>query len=145
MVEPLDENTRARLRRQRRRDTKPEVELRSALHRRGLRFRIDQKPLSAIRSRADIVFGPAKVAVFVDGCFWHSCPVHGSIPVNNREWWAAKLAGNLERDRRVDLELSSAGWFVIRIWEHEDPHAAAASIETAVALRRQREAAEPTP
>ena len=137
MVEPLDEKTRERLRRQRRRDTKPEVALRSALHRRGLRFRIDKKPLPNMRSRADLLFGPAKVAVFVDGCFWHCCPEHGSLPSNNREWWDAKLASNAERDRRVDRALDDAGWCVIRVWEHEDPLVAAASIADVIAQRKQ--------
>jgi len=137
MVEPLDEKTRERLRRQRRRDTKPEIALRSALHRRGLRFRIDKKPLPKMRSRADILFGPAKVAVFVDGCFWHCCAQHGSLPSNNREWWDAKLASNVERDRRVDSALVDAGWCVIRVWEHEDPLVAAAAIADVIAQRKQ--------
>lgn len=136
MVEPLDERTRERFRRQRQRDTKPEVALRSALHRMGLRFRIDQKPLPGMRSRADIVFRPAKVAVFVDGCFWHSCPEHATIPMNNRDWWTAKLSGNTERDRRVDGLLADAGWFVIRIWEHESTELAAGQIADEVIRRR---------
>lgn len=144
MVEPLDETTRARFRRQRRRDTKPEVELRSALHRAGLRYRVDQPPLPGMRSRADVVFRPAKVAVFVDGCFWHSCPEHSTAPMNNRAWWSAKLAANVERDRRVDHLLETAGWYVIRVWEHEDPHDAAVSIADVVRARRPSGRRPPT-
>jgi len=89
-----------------------------------------------MRSRADVVFRPAKVAVFVDGCFWHRCPAHATVPTNNRAWWSAKLAANAERDRRVDNLLETAGWHVIRVWEHEDPDSAAATIATVVRARR---------
>lgn len=81
-----------------------------------------------MRSRADIVFPRERVAVFVDGCFWHRCPVHGTTPKNNREWWVAKLDGNVERDRRVDEELRRAGWRIVRVWEHEDVEASAAKV-----------------
>src|SRR4051812_22101064 len=92
----------ARMSRQRRRDTAPEIALRRLLHARGLRFRVDAKPLAGLRRRADIVFTRARVAVFVDGCFWHGCPVHGTLPVANRQWWAAKLDANAARDRNTD-------------------------------------------
>ncbi|MEP1123393.1 MAG: very short patch repair endonuclease [Ilumatobacter sp.] len=137
-MEPLDENIRDRFRKQRRRDTKPEVALRSALHRQGLRFRVDRKVLPGMRSRPDIVFGPAKVAVFVDGCFWHRCPEHGTRPKNNQEWWDQKLDANVARDRRVDAELREAGWEVIRFWEHEDPLEAAERTASVVDERRRR-------
>ena len=89
-----------------------------------------------MRTRADIVFGPAKVAVFVDGCFWHSCPEHLTMPKNNREWWLDKLATNRARDRRVDRELVERGWLPIRVWEHDDTEAAA--LRVAVELKRRR-------
>jgi DNA mismatch endonuclease (patch repair protein) len=108
-----------------RRDTLPERAIRSELHRRGLRFRIDRAPLPGLRSRADIVFGPARVAVYVDGCFWHSCPEHGTRPKANAEWWGRKLDRNQERDRETDRVLRENGWEVVRIWEHEDPVEAA--------------------
>lgn len=109
----------------RKRDTGPELALRSELHRRGLRYRIDAKPLEGLRCRADIVFRRQKVAVFVDGCFWHGCPEHGTSPKTNASYWSAKIARNMERDRLNDTELSYAGWAVVRIWEHELPgHAA---------------------
>lgn len=104
----------------RRTDTRPELALRSALHRAGLRFRKDLRiDLADIRVRPDIAFTRARVAVFIDGCFWHSCPEHGGVPRSNREFWTAKLAGNLERDRRQDSALAAAGWTVVRIWEHQ--------------------------
>ena len=114
------------------RDTTPELELRRQLHRRGLRYRVDARVDRGIRSRPDIVFPSARVAVFVDGCFWHRCPRHGTAPAVNSEYWRAKLARNVERDRETDQLLAAAGWRVIRIWEHERPDAAAVRIERVV-------------
>jgi len=110
-------------------DTRPEIALRSALHRRGLRFFKNRRPLPDVRCRADIVFPGARVAVFVDGCFWHRCPVHGVSPTANRAYWHAKLDRNVARDRRNDGVLAEAGWRVVRVWEHDDPHRAAEHIE----------------
>ncbi|MBY4205963.1 very short patch repair endonuclease [Rhodococcus fascians] len=120
-----DAKTSARLSKQRRRDTKPEVALRRELHRRGLRYFVDRAPLKGMRRRADLVFPRRKVAVYVDGCFWHSCPVHATKPRNNAQWWADKLATNVARDRDTDTRLIEEGWRVVRIWEHEDPVVAA--------------------
>lgn len=104
----------------RRTDTKPEVRLRSALHRAGLRFRKDMRlDLPGGRVRPDIVFTRAKVAVFVDGCFWHSCPEHGHQPSQNVSYWTPKLQRTIERDERNTGELEAAGWVVLRFWEHE--------------------------
>ena len=83
-----------------------------------------------------MVFGPAKVAVFVDGCFWHCCPVHATYPASNAQWWAEKLAGNVARDRATDLALTAAGWLVVRVWEHEDAETAARRITDVVRARR---------
>jgi len=77
-------------------------------------------------------FPSVRVAVFLDGCFWHSCPEHGTIPKRNRDWWAAKIEGNVERDRRHERELEAAGWTVLRHWEHEDPRSVADRIEAVV-------------
>ena len=104
--------------------TAPERALRSELHRRGLRFRVDapvEVGAPGRRPRPDIVFGRHRVAVFVDGCFWHACPEHGSLPVANRAFWKRKLDANSARDRRTDALLTEAGWRVIRVWEHEVP------------------------
>jgi DNA mismatch endonuclease, patch repair protein len=119
-----------------RRDTKPELAIRSELHRRGFRFRVDRAPVPGLRSRADIVFGPARVVVYVDGCFWHSCPQHGTRPKANAEWWERKLDRNQERDRETDRALGEHGWSVVRIWEHEDPIAAADRIQEVVRATR---------
>jgi DNA mismatch endonuclease (patch repair protein) len=115
-----------------RRDTAPELALRSELHRRGFRFRVDRPPLPGLRSRADIVFGPTRVAVYVDGCFWHSCPEHGTSPKANADWWEQKLKRNRERDAETNRALQESGWEVVRIWEHEDPGEAADRVIRAV-------------
>jgi len=112
---------------QRQRDTAPELALRSLLHRRGLRFRVDY-PLPGSRRRADIVFRRARLVVFVDGCFWHSCPEHGTWPKQNADWWRQKIETNQRRDRDTDQRLAATGWMVVRVWEHEDPLRAAERI-----------------
>lgn len=117
------------MQRQRRRDTKPELALRRALHARGWRFRVDIAPLPGLRRRADIVFTRRHVAVYVDGCFWHSCPRHGTIPKNNRDWWIAKLRANTERDRDTVNRLSEAGWITLRLWAHTPVDEAIRSVE----------------
>lgn len=103
------------------RDTKPEVSLRSALHRAGLRFRKDRRVTVPGRRAiaVDIVFPRQRLAVFVDGCFWHQCPEHSNVPRANRSYWEPKLRRNVERDREIDAALVAEGWRVIRIWEHQ--------------------------
>ncbi|MFY1654006.1 very short patch repair endonuclease [Solwaraspora sp. WMMB762] len=123
---PLDAATSARLRRQPRTSTKPELLLRRELHRRGLRFRIHDARLPG---RPDVVFTRARLAVFVDGCFWHCCPEHGTLPRNNRDWWQAKLDRNVARDRAKDAALADLGWTVLHVWEHEATAAAADRVE----------------
>lgn len=120
------------------RDTKPEVALRSAVHRLGLRYRVSVRPLKDLRRTADLVFPQAKVAVFLDGCFWHGCPEHHTVAVTNAQFWADKVTGNTARDRNTDQRLAEAGWVSIRIWEHEDPHVAALRVRDAVLARRGR-------
>ncbi|MDV7242925.1 MULTISPECIES: very short patch repair endonuclease [Rhodococcus] len=127
-----DPATSARMRAQRRRDTAPELGLRRELHRRGVRYFVDRAPMKGIRRRADLVFPRRKVAVYVDGCFWHSCPKHATFPKNNAQWWADKLAGNVTRDRDTDARLIESGWTVVRIWEHEDPIEAADRVQEAL-------------
>ena len=109
-------------------DTRPEVAVRSAVHALGLRFRKHVAPLRGLRCRADLVFTSQRVAVFVDGCFWHGCPEHGVSPTTNSSYWQAKLGGNVDRDRRNDAVLADAGWTVVRVWEHEESQAAALRI-----------------
>jgi DNA mismatch endonuclease (patch repair protein) len=118
----------------RRTNTKPEVALRSALHRMGFRYRKDLRlDLGEVKVRPDIVFTAKKVAVFVDGCFWHVCPEHGRQPTVNEWYWTPKLRRNMERDRRVNAALEAAGWRVVRLWEHEPLTAAVAAVVAAVA------------
>lgn len=121
----------------RRTDTTPERLLRSELHTRGLRYRKDRRIEAAGRKvRPDLVFGPTRVAVFVDGCFWHRCPTHATHPSSNAGYWRAKFDRNVERDRADDAALAAAGWTVIRVWEHEDPRTAAGRVEDAVRFIR---------
>lgn len=109
----------ARMKAAKPRDTAPEKALRSALHKQGLRFRIDQKPIEGLNRRADIIFRSAKVAIFVDGCFWHGCPKHGTQAKANAEFWRNKIERNKERDEETNRLLKKAGWKVVRVWEHE--------------------------
>ena len=109
-----------------RRDSKAELRLRRELHRLGLRYRVQFRGLPGT---PDIAFTRARIAVFVDGCFWHRCPKHGGTPKANREWWVEKLEGNVGRDRRKDEELQGIGWLPVHIWEHECPVEAARGIE----------------
>ncbi|MFB9832260.1 very short patch repair endonuclease [Actinoallomurus acaciae] len=113
-------------------DTKPELRLRSLLHQRGLRYRVDVRPLPGVRRSADIVFPKQKIAVFVDGCFWHACPEHHRPATKNAAFWHQKIQGNRERDLATNESLRAVGWTVIRIWEHEDPEQAAQKVEQTV-------------
>lgn len=123
---PLNQQVRAQMQRMPDRNTKPEVRLRKELFRRGLRFRVNVKGLPG---SPDIVFTRARIAVFVDGCYWHGCPVHKRAPVNNRDWWVAKIGRNQNRDMRNRHDLESQGWWVLRYWEHDDVDDAADEVE----------------
>jgi DNA mismatch endonuclease, patch repair protein len=130
---PVSPGRSANMKANRRRDTKPELALRSALHALGYRYRKDFRlDLPARRVRPDIAFTGRKVAVFIDGCFWHACPDHGSKPKNNEWYWSPKLAGNVERDRAADAALLQAGWTVVRLWEHVPVEEALAMVIAAV-------------
>jgi DNA mismatch endonuclease (patch repair protein) len=131
----------------RRTGTKPELALRSALHRQGYRFRKDYRLdlADGARVRPDIAFTARRVAVFVDGCFWHVCPEHGRDPAVNEWYWAPKLRRNIERDRAADAALAAAGWQVVRVWEHEPLDAAIAAVVTVLGGRlARREAPDST-
>ncbi len=119
------------MRANRRRDTLPELIVRRLLHAMGLRYRVDFAPLGG-RRRADIVFTRKRIAVFVDGCYWHGCPEHATYPKRNSDYWLPKLARNIERDRETDDLLRAAGWTVLRYWEHEDPREVAEAISASV-------------
>lgn len=116
---PKDDTVRRHMELQRRRDTKPEVQLRKALHAKGYRFRVNYPVPGRPRRTIDIAFTRAKVAIFVDGCFWHSCPTHGVAPKNNAAWWATKLTENQIRDKETTQILRQDGWRVVRLWEHQ--------------------------
>ena len=128
----------------RRVDTAPERALRSHLHGTGLRFRKDFRiKLDDVSVRADVAFPAAKLAVFVDGCFWHGCPDHRTWPVSNAGWWRRKLDRNRERDRDTDQRLKDAGWTVIRVWEHQGAEEAVEAIDVAVRGGRRAEGLPP--
>lgn len=122
---PSSPDVSARMSRIRNRDTDAEMRVRRELHQRGFRYRVNLAVAGPGRTRPDIAFTKQKVAIFVDGCFWHRCPEHATFPRSNQDWWAAKLERNVTRDRETDETLKRAGWVVLRIWEHVDPSAAA--------------------
>lgn len=122
----------ARMARQPSRDTVPELLLRKELHRRGLRYRVDAPIPNLTRRRADVLFSRQKVAIFVDGCFWHGCPKHCRAPKSNLEWWKRKIYANLARDQDTNRQLESQGWTVLRFWEHDDMKEAVDLIELTV-------------
>jgi DNA mismatch endonuclease, patch repair protein len=109
----------------RRRDTQPELRVRRLLHAAGLRYRVDARPEAPLRVRADIVFSRRKIAIFIDGCFWHGCPLHAVQPKTNTNYWGPKLARNRERDLQTTSTLEQLGWTVLRFWEHESPESVA--------------------
>lgn len=113
----------------RRRDSKPEIAVRRILHAKGLRYRVDAAPLASLaRRRADVVFTRHRIAVFIDGCYWHGCPQHFKLPKTNVDYWTAKIEGNRRRDADTDSRLRAQGWRVLRYWEHEAAEAVADSI-----------------
>jgi DNA mismatch endonuclease, patch repair protein len=134
---PTSAGVSAAMRGNRKKNTRPELALRSALHRRGVRFRLGGVVTAGgVRVAPDLVFRQARVAIFVDGCFFHSCPDHGNAPRANVAYWAPKLARNVERDSQVNDALVAEGWTVIRTWEHEDSRAAADRIAATLAGAR---------
>lgn len=135
------EAVRQRMSTQRREGTAPEICLRRALHAVGLRYRLHCAPLPDLRRKADIVFGRSRLAIFVDGCFWHGCPDHGRRRHEVNGWyWPAKIARNRWRDEDTDQALAAAGWRVLRIWEHE---VSGAGLDAAVARVREALASPP--
>ncbi len=116
----------------RRRDNGPETAVRRRLHAMGLRYRVAWPVPGQRRRTIDIAFTRARVAVYIDGCFWHGCPIHGTIPRSNRSWWETKLAANRARDMSVNAQLQQLGWTVLRFWEHESPDAVAKRVYAAV-------------
>lgn len=134
---PSSDAVTRRMRATPRRNTVPERKLRIALDAFGLRYQADVAPLTSLRRKADLVFPDERVAVFVDGCFWHGCPVHGEIPRANEEWWRQKIERNRLRDLETNHTLEQAGWMVIRVWEHSDMEEAALKIIDVLHSRNQ--------
>lgn len=128
-----------------RRDTGPELALRSLLHASGLRFRVAYPVPGMPRRSIDIAFTRPKVAVFVDGCFWHGCPVHRGVPRANHDWWAAKLAANRARDAETTEHLAALGWRVLRVWEHEPADQALAATKALLERHFSIPPPEPSP
>jgi DNA mismatch endonuclease (patch repair protein) len=131
---PSSAAVKRRMQTQRREGTACEIAVRRLLYHAGARYTTHRRPVPRLRRRADIVFVGPRVAVFVDGCFWHWCPTHSPKVKAHRSWWRAKLLANVRRDRDTDKQLGLAGWRVVRVWEHENPEAAARRILRAVKL-----------
>ena len=121
------------------RDTKPEIAVRSAVHALGMRYRVAARPIASLRRTADLVFRNARVAVFIDGCFWHGCPVHHLPPKSHAEYWAAKIVTNKNRDAHTTALLEAAGWTAMRFWSHEKPDEVAAQIAKQIRCKRIKE------
>jgi DNA mismatch endonuclease (patch repair protein) len=126
---------RRRMQRVRQKNTSAESALRRELHARGLRYRIHVPVLTKPRRVADLAFSGPRVAVFVDGCFWHGCPLHATWPKQNAEFWRAKIMANQDRDRDTSERLRAEGWRVVRVWEHEPPTLAAGRIAKIIETR----------
>ncbi|MFD7130380.1 very short patch repair endonuclease [Streptomyces sp. NPDC059894] len=122
--------------RQASKDTAAELAVRRLLHAAGLRYRIEYPVPGIARRRIDVAFTSVKVAVLIDGCFWHGCPRHATQPKSNAEWWRHKLDRNVARDRETTEHLRAAGWEVLRFWEHEAPDDVALRIAAAVTRRK---------
>ncbi|GAA3680330.1 very short patch repair endonuclease [Yimella lutea] len=121
------------------RDTKPELAVRRLLHAEGLRYRVNVRPLPSLRRTADIVLASKRIAVFIDGCYWHGCPEHYVASKSNRDYWDVKIETNAARDAQTNAALSDAGWTVLRYWSHDRPENIAASIQDSVRVFTRRD------
>lgn len=118
------------------RDTKAELAVRRLVHASGLRYRVNARPECDLRRTADLLFTRARVAVFIDGCYWHGCPEHFSMPATNLDYWSTKIGRNQARDLETTAVLEDRGWLVLRFWEHEPPTTVAERITGLVQARR---------
>ncbi|MFJ6565927.1 very short patch repair endonuclease [Streptomyces sp. NPDC091292] len=135
-VVPSSPDVSGRMSRQVRRDTKPELAVRRLLYAGGLRYRVERKVVGMPRRTIDIAFPGPRVAVFIDGCFWHGCPRHATSPKANADWWRTKLDKNIARDAETTAHLEARGWTVLRFWEHETPETVAARVAEVVRAAR---------
>lgn len=140
-IPPSSNDASRRMARVRQKDTDAEIALRRELFRCGLRYRVDYVVLAKPRRVADIAFPGLKIAVFVDGCFWHGCPIHATWPKRNAELWRQKIEGNRARDADTNERLREAGWVVLRFWRHESAVEAAVTIAQEVAKAKNKKAA----
>ena len=138
-IQPSSHEASRRMARVRQKDTQAELELRKALHAKGLRYRLHVPLLAKPRRVADIVFSKSRIAVFVDGCFWHGCPEHATWPKSNADFWRTKIEANRMRDADTDQRLKMLGWRIVRIWEHENVSDAAIHIASLIAAYRKGE------
>ncbi|MGW3284427.1 very short patch repair endonuclease [Streptomyces sp. NPDC001002] len=143
-VTPSSPQVSARMSRQASKDTGAELAVRRLLHAAGLRYRVEYPVPGMARRRLDMAFTRAKVAILIDGCFWHGCPVHATQPKANAEWWRQKLDRNIARDRETTAHLVAQGWTVLRFWEHEEPGSVAARVSATVERRRTEQTRERT-
>lgn len=132
-LSPPTPAVRRRMRATPQRNTSAELAVRRLLHSHGYRYRVNLSPIAGLRSRADIVFTKHKIAIYIDGCFWHACPLHASWPKKNPQFWKSKIQENIRRDHRVQQELINSGWTVLRFWEHESPQLVVTRIENELA------------
>lgn len=137
-VTPSSPGVSARMRRQASKDTSAELAVRRLLHAAGMRYRVEYPVPGMPRRRIDVAFPRAKVAVLIDGCFWHGCPQHATRPKANADWWRTKLDRNMARDQETTEHLAAQGWTVLRFWEHIPPDEVAATVRAAVDLEKQR-------
>lgn len=135
-IQPSSPEASRRMAKVRQKGTDAEIALRRGLHRRGLRYRVDYEVLKKPRRVADVAFPGLKIAIFVDGCFWHGCPEHATWPKQNAEFWRQKIEANRLRDADTNSRLLNAGWTVLRFWEHEPPIEATETITRTVAMAR---------
>lgn len=136
---PSSERVSRRMSEQARRDTHPEISVRKLLHAAGYRYRVAYPVPGHPRRTIDIAFTRDRVAVFMDGCFWHGCPEHGNSPASNTAWWTKKITNNQRRDADTTAQLTARGWAVLRYWEHEDPDSVVRKVSTTLGRRREDE------
>jgi len=137
-IKPSSPEASRRMAKVRQKGTDAEIALRRALYRIGLRYRVDYEVMKKPRRVADVAFPGLKIAIFVDGCFWHGCPEHASWPKRNAEFWRQKIEANRHRDADTNDRLRSMGWTVLRFWEHESPNRSAGVIAQIVAIARSK-------
>lgn len=142
-VQPSSPETSRRMAKVRQKGTDAEIALRRELYRGGLRYRIDYEVMKKPRRMADVAFPGLKIAIFVDGCFWHGCPEHATWPKQNAEFWRQKIEANRHRDADTNSRLIDAGWTVLRFWEHESPIRAAETVAQTVARAKAKRCTSP--